>query len=172
MRVALYLFLSGSDVLIPFSLGMALAQPPLITILSNTKAPYNISTLTANAAEAALSAKGLQVMRDKVATLQDLRDVMIRSLESLREQGLGTPIGGSHANFLLVPVLKKGATNNNDYDSDRSLRVYKRLAEEKSVIVRYRGSEYGCGGCLRITVGTPKENQELLFCLTQVLSDE
>ena len=44
-------------------LGIAIAQPPLIQILSNTKAPYNISTPTANLALSALETPALDLMR-------------------------------------------------------------------------------------------------------------
>ena len=35
----------------------------------------------------------------------------------------------------------------------------------KGIIVRNRNHVVGCKGCLRITVGTPKQNKELLECL-------
>jgi histidinol-phosphate aminotransferase len=38
------------------------------------------------------------------------------------------------------------------------------------VVVRFRGSEPGCDGCLRITVGTQEENQTVITKLTEVLS--
>ncbi|KAG9007307.1 histidinol-phosphate transaminase [Tulasnella sp. JGI-2019a] len=164
--------LSKSFGLAAIRLGMALAQPPLITILSNTKAPYNISTLTAEAAKGALSSSGIDLMRGKVAHLTRLRAHLLSVLDALRGLGLGTPIGGNSANFLLVPVLKRGATSNKDFDNERSVRVYKRLAEEMGVVVRYRGSEHGCGGCLRITVGSEDENKVLLARLKQVLEEE
>jgi len=37
------------------------------------------------------------------------------------------------------------------------------------VVVRYRGSELGCQGCLRITVGTEEENKTVLAKLEKVL---
>jgi histidinol-phosphate aminotransferase len=47
--------------------------------------------------------------------------------------------------------------------------VYKALAEENGVVVRYRGGEMGCQGCLRITVGTEEENEVVLSKLGDVL---
>lgn len=151
---------------------MALAQPALITILSNTKAPYNISTLTAEAAKGALSLEGIDLMRGKTAHLIRMRAGLIAALDTLRCFSLGTPIGSNTANFLLVPVLKQGSSNNQDFDNERSARVYKRLAEQMGVVVRYRGSEHGCGGCLRITVGSEEENEVLLKRLRQALEEE
>lgn len=151
-------------------LGIALSQPPFINLLSNTKAPYNISALTAHVAKAALSPTGVQLMNDKVSTLLKLREQMKDALATLRPLGVGDPIGGGHANFLLVPVLRKGSTSADEWDNERSTRVYKQLAEERGIVVRFRGREPGCGGCLRITIGTPEENKELLERLKETLS--
>ena len=49
------------------------------------------------------------------------------------------------------------------------LQIYKELAEKRGIVVRYRGDQLGCDGCLRITIGTEKENQELLKQLEDVL---
>lgn len=50
-----------------------------------------------------------------------------------------------------------------------ALAVYEGLAEEKGVVVRFRGKEYGCEGCLRITVGTEDECTRFLQELKSVL---
>ena len=46
--------------------------------------------------------------------------------------------------------------------------MYKALAEHEGVVVRYRGSEPGCTGCLRITVGTDAENTTALATLLKI----
>ncbi|KAI6002993.1 pyridoxal phosphate-dependent transferase [Pisolithus albus] len=158
--------LSKSFGLAGIRLGLALAQPPLIQILTNTKAPYNISTPTAQLALAALEKPSLATMRQKIAVLLNSREELAQSLAGLSYLGLGPIIGGNHANFLVVPVVDKATRLP---DNGRSQRVYKVLAEENGVVVRYRGSEPGCTGCLRITVGTPEENRVLLEKLRNVL---
>lgn len=80
---------------------------------------------------------------------------------------LGAPIGTTEANFILLPVLDK----NGKKDTNRALAVYKTLAEEKGVVVRFRGKELGCEACLRITVGTEEENEALVEKLKEVLED-
>ncbi|KAF8755597.1 Histidinol-phosphate aminotransferase [Rhizoctonia solani] len=57
--------LSKSFGLAAIRLGVAIAQPPLIQILTNTKAPYNISTPSASLALAALSPDGIATMTEK-----------------------------------------------------------------------------------------------------------
>lgn len=58
----------------------------------------------------------------------------------------------SDANFLLVKVT----------DADK---IYDQLVAE-GIIVRNRNKVVGCEGCLRLTVGTPHENQRLLKVLS------
>ncbi|KAF6757759.1 hypothetical protein DFP72DRAFT_890578 [Ephemerocybe angulata] len=52
--------------------------------------------------------------------------------------------------------MQKG--DNMKADSERAQKVYKYLAEQVGVVVRYRGNELGCEGCLRVTIGTEEEN--------------
>ncbi len=147
-------------------LGIAIAQPPLIQVLTNTKAPYNISTPTAQLALNALSIPALKQMREKVSTLLASRSKLLESLSSLASLGLGSSIGGNHANFLVITVLNRETGRP---DNERSQKIYKALAEEEGVVVRYRGGEYGCQGCLRITVGSEEENKVLIERLADVL---
>jgi len=56
-------------------------------------------------------------------------------------------------------------------DNEISLKVYERLAETRGVIVRFRGKEMGCLGCIRVTVGTEEENAKLLKHLPLVIME-
>jgi histidinol-phosphate aminotransferase len=164
-------------------LGIALAQPPLIQILANTKAPYNISTPTAALARAALSPESVADMHTKVATLAAERTKLLRALAEppLRALGVGAPIGASHANFVRVPIHAREAadrdvdgaavdgTGARAPDNLRAQAAYIALAEAEGVVVRFRGTEPGCEGCLRITVGAPEENALVVQKLTEVL---
>ncbi|KAK0480261.1 histidinol-phosphate aminotransferase [Armillaria novae-zelandiae] len=147
-------------------LGIAIAQPPLIQILSNTKAPYNISTPTAHLALSALSPSAVDAMQSKINTLIASRTKLLRSLSAFADLGLGPSVGGNDANFIVVPILSKDGTKP---DNIRSQKVYKSLAEENGVVVRFRGNEPGCEGCLRITVGSEEENEVVVRKLIEVL---
>ncbi|KAG5640437.1 hypothetical protein DXG03_008670 [Asterophora parasitica] len=150
-------------------LGIALAHPAIIQVLTNTKAPYNISTPTAALALSALSPASLALTRTKIQTLIEQRGELLRALAEpkLTVLGVGTAVGGHNANFVLVPIHDKDGTGKPD--NERALKVYKSLAEEQGVVVRFRGNEPGCEGCLRITVGGEEETAAVVGRLGDVL---
>lgn len=168
LRLGEYIGTCIESLAISFRLGIALAQPPLIQVLSNTKAPYNISTPSAQLALAALNKEAVQNMRLKCQTLVESRKQLQKSLESLSALGVGDVIGGNDANFLVVPILNKETRLP---DNVRANALYTELAENKGVVVRFRGKEPGCEGCLRITIGTTEENKMLLQQLQSTLND-
>lgn len=49
------------------------------------------------------------------------------------------------------------------------LVVYEVLVEMKSVVVRFRGKEYGCIGCFRIMVGIEEEVIRFFEVLRRIL---
>jgi len=149
----------------PPRLGIAIAHPALIHVLNNAKAPYNISTPTAYLALRALSPESLHLKRNKIATLNASRVNLLHSLSTI--PAIGAPVGANEANFVMVPVLDHSGKK----DTDRAQTVYKTLAEEKGIVVRFRGGEPGCEACLRITIGTEEENEQVINKLKEVLAD-
>lgn len=101
-------------------LGIALAQPPLIQVLTNTKAPYNISTPTSALALQALSPSSLKGTQSKIAAITSARTELASALASFSNLGLAPPVGGNDANFLLVPVLDQ---EGGKPDNARALKV-------------------------------------------------
>ncbi|RPD56929.1 histidinol-phosphate aminotransferase [Lentinus tigrinus ALCF2SS1-7] len=160
--------LSKSFGLAAIRLGVAFAHPALVQILMNTKAPYNISTPTATLALSALSPSAIDLMKRKVSTLVKERGLLLKGLEELRPLGLGAVIGGNDANFVVVPILEKSGSGRPD--NVRAQKIYKTLAEQEGVVVRYRGGEPGCAGCVRITVGSEDENKVALKKLRELLT--
>ena len=106
--------------LLHLRIGVALAQPPLIQILANTKAPYNVSTPTSVLALQALSPSSLQAMQRKIVSLNNERSQLVSALASFSSLGLGSPLGGNDANFLLVPILDR---QNGNPDNARAFKV-------------------------------------------------
>jgi len=150
-------------------LGLGLASPELVQILSNTKAPYNVSAPTAALALRALAPESLAGVGSKVQLLVQGRQWLVTTLEELRQQGdLGNRVGGLDANFVMFPILKRGTGKP---DNVRAEKVYQKMAETEGVVVRFRGREIGCEGCLRFTIGTDEENRICVEKLRKVLEE-
>ena len=146
-------------------LGAAFADPAVAGLLNNLKAPYNISNPTSQIAQAALQASNLEVMRTNRQRILEQRDRLIVELPKI--PGIGKFKGGYTSNFLLVEMLD---APNGKPSNEVALKVYETLAENRGVVVRFRGKEIGCMGCLRITVGTKEEVDRFLKEIESVLA--
>ncbi|KAI8686059.1 Imidazole acetol-phosphate transaminase [Fusarium keratoplasticum] len=146
-------------------LGAAFTSPPIARLLNSLKAPYNISSPTSSLASYAVSERGLAVMRANRARLLEQRDRLIEELPKI--PGVGRLRGGTESNFLLYEMLDAAGNP----DNATALAVYEKLAESKGVVVRFRGKEHGCLGCLRITLGTEAEVTRFLESLRVTLAE-
>ncbi|CCU77019.1 hypothetical protein BGHDH14_bgh00140 [Blumeria hordei DH14] len=144
-------------------LGAAFASPPVAATLNKVKAPYNISSPTSAFAVMSLHPAGLEIMKNNRKNILIQRERLLKELPLLR--GIGRFRGGNDSNFLLVEILDSKGTPCNT----AAQLVYRNLAENKGVVVRFRGKEHGCQGCLRITVGTEIEVTTFLREIKQSL---
>ena len=148
-------------------LGVAFTSPEIARLLNSLKAPYNISSPTSALACAALRPENLAVMREHRDKILKQRDRLVAELPKV--DGIGRFLGGMESNFLLVQILDRPQDQGGKPSNSTALAVYENLAENKGVVVRYRGKEMGCEGCLRITVGTEKEVDRFLEETASVL---
>lgn len=149
-------------------LGTAFTSPEIAGLLNNLKAPYNISSPTSAIAQAALQPKSLAVMRSKRMKILEQRDRMLRELPKV--PGIGRFLGGADSNFLLVEILDRPRDMGGQPSNKTATALYESLAEDGGVVVRFRGKEVGCEGCLRITVGTADEVDRFLQESRKVLA--
>lgn len=132
-------------------IGLAIADPAVISLMSKVKYPYNINVLAQKMALMKLD----EAAKDKaVAEIVGQRFRLEKELANCPEV---RGIYSSDANFLLVRF-------------DNPDEVYDRLLAG-GVIVRNRSKVSGCEGCLRITVGTPSENDRLLRLLSSPVTE-
>ncbi len=131
-------------------LGMAFAQPDIIRVFNKVKYPYNINILTQQKALELL--EKIQEKEEWVKTIVDERAKMVKKLFKLPFVQVVYP---SDANFILVKM--------ND-----ARGIYKYLTEQK-IIVRDRSKITLCDDCLRITIGSPKENKKLRKALKELI---
>ena len=126
--------------------GMAFASEEIIEVFNKVKPPYNINQASQELALAALNE--IEQINAWIKQTVDERERLAVSLASL---DFVKKIYPSDANFLLVE------TNDPVY-------IYQSLVNN-GIIVRNRSKVELCEGCLRITVGTPDENEILIKCL-------
>ena len=123
--------------------GMAFANEEIIGFFNKVKYPYNVNILTQKAISEAISNE--QKMREQVETILAERAKMQKRLGELP---IVKHIFPSDANFLLVRV-------------GDAPKIYKTLAD-KGIVVRSRHNVVLCENCLRITIGTPEENEIII----------
>jgi histidinol-phosphate aminotransferase len=127
-------------------LGMAYASKEIIALFNKVKAPYNLNILTQRMA--------LEVLEKYEQVEQWVKEILeekTRLETQLTVLPFVQQVFASSANFLLVKV-------------DDPDHLYRYLVEQK-IIVRNRSKVPLCEGCLRITVGTPLENNRLIATL-------
>ncbi|HYE56670.1 MAG TPA: histidinol-phosphate transaminase [Chitinophagaceae bacterium] len=126
--------------------GLAFASEQIISVMNRIKPPYNINQASQELA--------LQALNEVEQVNEMIREI-VRERENLRSALQQLPsvqhIFPSDANFLLVKV-------------DDARGIYGYLLDNQ-IVVRDRSKVELCEGCLRITVGTPLENEALITAL-------
>ena len=122
-------------------LGLAFAAKEIMSIFANVKYPYNINLAGMERAKELLA-------RDVKSEIEIVKSERERVAAELAYCPCVKRVFPSDANFLLVQVSAARA-------------LYDALIAEQ-VIVRDRSKVKGCSECLRITIGTPEENDKML----------
>jgi len=130
-------------------LGMAFASEEIVGYFNKVKPPYNVNQLTQEAALKALQQSKMQQQR-----VQQLLGQRVLLQQYLSGLPFVQRIYPSDANFLLVKM-------------EDARGVYDYLVKQ-GIIVRDRSQVTLCEGCLRITVGTPEENERVFRALLGV----
>ncbi|GAB2655546.1 histidinol-phosphate transaminase [Flavihumibacter cheonanensis] len=128
--------------------GMAFGSKEIIDVMNKVKPPYNINQASQELVLKALDE--VEQVNEMIRVLVEERGRLERELPSL---AIVQKVYPSDANFLLVKVRD-------------AKKIYQYLLD-KGIVVRDRSSVVLCADCLRITVGTEKENSELIEALKQ-----
>lgn len=130
-------------------LGMAFANPELIKLLNKVKPPYNISGPSQKLVLESLNNENTFVKQVKaILAERDKLDQQLQNIPGVKK------VYPSDANFILVQI--KDAKS-----------IYQKLIK-KGIVVRDRSNVKLCDDCLRITVGTEKENENLISALMEI----
>jgi histidinol-phosphate aminotransferase len=134
--------------------GYALANPSVADVMNRVRQPFNVNSLALVAATAALDDMEF-VARSYAENLRGMKQIE----EGARK--LGLDFIPSYGNFITIRVAAGGKS---------AAEIYKRLLR-RSVIVRPVGGGYGLPEHLRVTVGTPEENEKFLSALAAALKE-
>jgi histidinol-phosphate aminotransferase len=129
-------------------LGMAFASKEIIAVYNKVKYPYNVNLLTQQQA--------MEMLKDTFEVdkwVNLLLSERIRLMQAFQELPLCEKIYPTDANFFLARVTD-------------AQRIYDYLVNQ-GIIVRNRSKIQLCNNCLRITIGSRSENNELLAALRQ-----
>lgn len=131
-------------------LGIAMANPEVISYMMKVKAPYNVNKLTSRTAIQAFS--NMEKITRNINSILEERQRVIDKLITYDSVEYVYP---TDANFVLFKI-------------QNALDIYKKIAEE-GVIIRYRGNEPHCEDCLRLTIGTQSENDRFFKALEEIV---
>ena len=129
-------------------LGMAFASQEIIGLFNKVKYPYNVNQLTQQQA--------LESLRDPFEVDKWVKMLLLergRMADAFKLLPICEEVYPSDANFFLARMTD-------------AQRIYDYLVD-KGIIVRNRTRVTLCNNCLRITVGTKTENNELIAALRQ-----
>ena len=129
-------------------LGMAFASADIINIYNKVKYPYNVNLLTQQQA--------LEMLRDPFEVdkwVKMLLQERQRLMQAFRDLPVCEQVYKTDANFFLARMTD-------------AQRIYDYLVGH-GIIVRNRTRVQLCHNCLRVTIGTRTENNELLSALRQ-----
>lgn len=130
-------------------LGICFASQAIVGLLDKIKPPYNINVLSQSIALERLS--DTQRVEQEIEQIRTQKELLHRELAQL---SLVKEIFPSEANFWLIRV-------------DDADRRYRELLQ-KGVVVRNRSNQVLCENTLRVSVGTPAENQKLINALKEL----
>jgi len=140
--------LSKAHGLAGLRVGILYASEAIISVLNKIKPPYNLNT---SSQDIALKKLAQNTLIAQVKMIISERESVVKSLQRIEYIQQIFP---SDANFILIKV-------------DDATRRYNQLIQ-KGIVVRNRTSQPLCENCIRITIGTKEENNQLINALNSL----
>ena len=140
-------------------LGYMLAPTALINEVDKLRPPYNVSVLNAECALFAL--EHADVFAAQAATICVEREALFQALQQLP----GVTAFASQANMMVLRF-----NGNTGTDMDAANRAFEVLKAHHVLVKNVSKMHPLLANCLRLTIGTPQENTQLLAALQAALS--
>ena len=135
--------------------GFALASAEIIQAMMKVIAPYPIPEPVAQIAAQALSKQGLLKMSQQVLEIKAQKAKMKLALEDINEIVL---VGDDKANFILFRSTKKQALMDH--------------LVANGLLIRDQSKQLNLEHCLRITIGNPQQNEQLLAAIASFFAQQ
>ncbi|MBU2527008.1 MAG: histidinol-phosphate transaminase [Bacteroidetes bacterium] len=132
-------------------LGMCFASKEIVAVLNKIKPPYNVNQLTQTRA-----LQGFLQTEQIGKQVQSILKERQRLIEFFTNLPFVENVFPSDANFILIRV------------DDADLRYGQFIS--KGIVIRNRSTQPLCENTLRITVGTPEENDTLIKTIKDILA--
>ncbi|KGO96653.1 histidinol-phosphate transaminase [Flavobacterium enshiense] len=127
-------------------MGILYASAEITSVLNKIKPPYNLNSLSQE--KALKKIREIDNLELELFLIKGEKRIL---LKQLLEVNFIQKVYPSDANFILIKV-------------DDAEKRYSQLLE-KGIVIRNRSSQPLCENCLRISVGTAEENQQLINTL-------
>lgn len=131
-------------------LGILFGNPALVNEINKTRLPYNINSISQQVAEVAFN--NSELLEENFKTIIAERERLFEELNKIEN----IKVFPSDSNFFLIKVP----------DSE----IYFNDLVERGILVRNLGSSPGLEGCIRVTIGTPRENEAFLGAISAISS--
>jgi histidinol-phosphate aminotransferase len=138
-------------------LGLLCGHPEILTEIDKIRLPYNINVLTQIAAEFVL--ENVDVLNQQAQYIRQERSRLLDVMTTMPE----LEVFPSQANFILFRVLDN--TNNKSANG-----VFESIRQSGVLVKNMKADEGLLKNCLRVTVGTPRENDAFIAALTKAVS--
>jgi histidinol-phosphate aminotransferase len=136
-------------------LGYMIAPESLISEIDKLRPPYNVSVLNAECALFAL--EHTEVFAQQAAVIRTEREALFKALQKMA----GVTPYASEANMMVLRF---------NGDADAANRAFEVLKAHQVLVKNVSKMHPLLANCLRLTIGTPDENQQLLAALQAALS--
>jgi histidinol-phosphate aminotransferase len=140
-------------------LGYMIAPTALINEVDKLRPPYNVSVLNAECALFAL--EHTEVFAQQAAVIRTEREALFQALQHMT----GVTPYASEANMMVLRF-----NGNSDTDMDAANRAFEVLKTHQVLVKNVSKMHPLLANCLRLTIGTPDENKQLLAALQAALS--
>ena len=136
-------------------LGYMIAPQALINEVDKLRPPYNVSVLNAECALFAL--EHTDVFAQQAAVIRTEREALLKALQQMT----GVTPYASEANMMVLRF---------NGEADAANRAFEVLKAHKVLVKNVSKMHPLLANCLRLTIGTPEENKQLLAALQAALS--